>query len=418
MTTASVFISYSQDNAAHMADVLNLANRLRLDGVDCELDQFHEAPPEGWPVWTSKRIIESAFVLIVCTETYNLRFEGKDKAGSGKGAKWEGSIITQALYDSEQHNTHFIPVLLDARNRKHIPVLLRGASFYDLSSADGYLQLLRRLTEQPHEKEVPLGPKATFDDRAAREAEEIRFDKDVATTVQYYTAKLGSWPAAEVDSKKAADALTATLAKVEANAAYRMKFPAIRPTIYRMIGGTYLVDPKLEMADKLRSALPHLKRSLEIWPDQALFAGNVSFLEACLNAGSADIKTYLTTVFQILRGPGNPEIPALVEGMFAAAHGPEQQARQWLFQEATANPVWNFLQAVQIMLKQESNIDADIEVSTKQLADSLVEIEVHIGPNVFLWRVDYGQRTYTAMNDLTAGFMRIVQTGAANAATT
>ena len=402
MTPASVFISYSQDSPAHMAAVLNLANRLRLDGVDCEIDQFHEAPPEGWPMWTSNRIIESNFVLIVCTETYNLRFVGKEKAGSGKGSKFEAGIITQALYDSEQHNTHFIPVVLDAREQAHIPILLRGASFYDLSTAEGYTRLLRRLTGEPLPMtEPPPGG-----------------EDEIAATVQYYSAKLESWPGAEVDSRKVADILSATLAKAEANAAYRTKYPAIRPTIYRMIGGTYLIDPKLGMADKLRAALPHLKRSLEIWPDQALFAGNISFLEACLNAGSADIKKYLTTVFQILRGPGNPEIPTLVEAMFAAAQGPEQQARQWLFQEATKNPLWNFLEAVRMMLKQERNIDTEIEVSTKRLPDKLVEVEAKIGPNVFLWRVDYEQRKYQAMNELTTGFMLRVVDAAANAAAT
>ena len=40
-------------------------------------------------------IEESKFVLVVCTEIYYSRFRGKDKAGKGKGVKYEGFIITQ-----------------------------------------------------------------------------------------------------------------------------------------------------------------------------------------------------------------------------------------------------------------------------------------------------------------------------------
>lgn len=33
-----VFISYSHDSVEHKAFVLQLANRLRADGLDCQLD--------------------------------------------------------------------------------------------------------------------------------------------------------------------------------------------------------------------------------------------------------------------------------------------------------------------------------------------------------------------------------------------
>ena len=44
-----VFISYSHDDEQHEQRVLQLASRLRNDGVDAEIDQYEDAPKEGWP---------------------------------------------------------------------------------------------------------------------------------------------------------------------------------------------------------------------------------------------------------------------------------------------------------------------------------------------------------------------------------
>jgi len=75
----------------------------------------------------------------------------------------------------------------------------------------------------------------------------------------------------------------------------------------------------LEMGYKLRLALPRLRKSLELWPDQARFAENVGYLESFLKNSGGNIQEYLTTVLQILRGPGDPQIPKLVEQISAAA---------------------------------------------------------------------------------------------------
>ncbi|MEH2248567.1 SEFIR domain-containing protein [Nostoc sp.] len=38
-----VFISYSHDSPEHKNQVLILANRLRTEGVDCNIDQYEES---------------------------------------------------------------------------------------------------------------------------------------------------------------------------------------------------------------------------------------------------------------------------------------------------------------------------------------------------------------------------------------
>ena len=175
-----------------------------------------------------------------------------------------------------------------------------------------------------------------------------------------------------------------------------------------MLGGAYFLHSKLEMGDKLRSALPQLRQSHEIWPEQQGLEQSISFFETFLRNQGGDIKEYLRNVLQILRGPADPNIPTLVEQLSGAAQSPERRAQSWLLNEATPNPIWGFLQAVQLMLKKERNIDAEIEVTTKLLPDSHVEVQAKIGPNIFLWEVDLTQKTFQPKNELTQGFMGLI----------
>jgi tetratricopeptide (TPR) repeat protein len=151
-----VFISYSHDSPEHADRVLALAHRLRAEGIDCHLDQYETSPPEGWPRWMLNQVEAADFVVVVCTETYNLRFRGKAEAGTGLGVKWEGAIITQELYDAESNNTRFVPVVLSAADVAHIPLPLRGATHYDLEKS-GYDALYRRITNQPLTPAPDLG---------------------------------------------------------------------------------------------------------------------------------------------------------------------------------------------------------------------------------------------------------------------
>ncbi len=147
-----VFISYSHDSTEHKDRVWDLCERLRNDGIDCHIDQHLFSPPEGWPRWCRNQVQESQFVLVVCTETYKRRYEGKAPVGEGKGAKWEGFVITQELYEAEGKNIKFIPVVFASDDAQHIPLELRGATRYDLSIPDAYGNLFRHLTNQPARK--------------------------------------------------------------------------------------------------------------------------------------------------------------------------------------------------------------------------------------------------------------------------
>ena len=161
-TTASAppptaFISYSRQGPAHNARVLELAKRLRSEGVDCNIDFFETSPPEGWPAWMLDQLQEPDFCIAVCTETYSRRFDGKEVRDHGFGATWEGRWIRQLLYESKR-NDRIIPIVFEPTDVQHIPLILRDVTRYDLSTKDGYALLHRALTNQPAVRRPPLGP--------------------------------------------------------------------------------------------------------------------------------------------------------------------------------------------------------------------------------------------------------------------
>ena len=100
-----VFISYSHDSDSHKKTVVGLSQRLRLDGVESWLDEYENGTPEeGWPRWMLNRLDWADFVLVVCSETCYRRFRGND-VGGGKGADWEGQMVTPRNVRIEQQDS-------------------------------------------------------------------------------------------------------------------------------------------------------------------------------------------------------------------------------------------------------------------------------------------------------------------------
>lgn len=135
---------------------MQLSNRLRTEGIGCNIDQYETSPHEGWPRWMTNQIEEADFVLVVCTEKYEKRYKGKEEAGTGLGAKWEGAIITQELYDSVANNK-FIPIAFSSNDSLYIPVILKSATYYELTTEEVYDELYARLTSQTLVPKPPIG---------------------------------------------------------------------------------------------------------------------------------------------------------------------------------------------------------------------------------------------------------------------
>jgi len=163
-----VFISYSHDSAEHQDRVLELADRLRADGIDAMIDQYVQSPPEGWPDWCEAEIRKAAFVPMVCTETYLRRVNREEEPGKGHGVLWEARLIRQHLYNSGSVSSKFVPVLLTGGSTAHVPTPVQGGTIYRVETAEGYEGLLRLLTEQPLTTMPALGQRRSLPPRPRR----------------------------------------------------------------------------------------------------------------------------------------------------------------------------------------------------------------------------------------------------------
>lgn len=153
-----VFISYSHDSDAHRAKVLDLAQRLRRDGIDAQLDQYVDGTPaEKWPRWMLDQLDSANFVLLICTPTYYRRFRGHEDPEQGKGVDWEGAVITQELYDKRGVTKKFVPVLFEGSDEDSIPEPARGQTIYRLPSETAYQRLYDFLLGQSGVEPGPLG---------------------------------------------------------------------------------------------------------------------------------------------------------------------------------------------------------------------------------------------------------------------
>lgn len=154
------FISYSWDNDDHKNWVRELATRLREDGIDITLDQWHLVPGDQLPEFMERVVRESDFVLIVCTHKY------KERSNSRQGGVgYEGDIITAEIMTS-RNQRKFIPILRQQPWADSAPNWLLGKYYIDLSSSPYpqkfYDELITTLLGT-REKAPPIGKAPKID---------------------------------------------------------------------------------------------------------------------------------------------------------------------------------------------------------------------------------------------------------------
>jgi hypothetical protein len=157
-----VFISYSQDSEEHIHRILTIAQWFRTHGIEAYVDKFEQSPPESWQLWCYKQIQKASYVLVVCTETYERRVLREETKGTGRGATWEGAIITGEIYDETEGQAKFIPVVFADDDARYVPFFLKGSSLYNLSDQDSLIDLYRRITDQPEYVPAALGEVMEF----------------------------------------------------------------------------------------------------------------------------------------------------------------------------------------------------------------------------------------------------------------
>jgi len=134
---------------------LELADRLRLGGVDSRIDQYEPHPAQGWPRWMEEQFGKADRIIVLPSKTYNERYE--QSSGIGSGARFEAAILRSLLVKNGVSFEKIAIALFDKADETYIPDLLHGCPRYFVSSDSGYENLYRWLTNQPEVAAPELG---------------------------------------------------------------------------------------------------------------------------------------------------------------------------------------------------------------------------------------------------------------------
>ena len=154
MSTPKVFISYSHDSQEHKKWVLELATRLRNNGVDAIIDQWELRPGDDLPHFMETHLTDSDYVVMICTDKYVV----KANAGTD-GVGYEKMIITADLLTNIDSNK-IVPVIRQFGTH-NVPTFLKTKLFVDFPKDDdnefSFDELVRTFHDAPLFKKPEIG---------------------------------------------------------------------------------------------------------------------------------------------------------------------------------------------------------------------------------------------------------------------
>ena len=143
----TVFVSYSHDSEDHIAWVLQLATRLRHNGVNMILDQWNLDLGQDLAAFIERGLSASCRVLCICSEGY-VRKANEKQGGVG----YEKRIITSEIL-SDSNTDWVIPVVRNNTSGDLVPKFLGGCLYVDFLEdrryEEKYEELLRSLLDEP-----------------------------------------------------------------------------------------------------------------------------------------------------------------------------------------------------------------------------------------------------------------------------
>lgn len=146
------FVSYSWDSEPHQTWVLQLAHRLRADGVDAVLDQWDTRLGSDLTLFMESAANLEYRVLAIVTEKYVAK---ADIPQGGVG--YERRVITPTLMN-DLLGHRVVPIL---RSGASLPTFMGAAKYIDFRPDDRYeekyVALLRELHGMPVPAKPPLG---------------------------------------------------------------------------------------------------------------------------------------------------------------------------------------------------------------------------------------------------------------------
>lgn len=169
-----VFVSYSWASEEHKAWVLNLASRLRTNGVDVYLDRWDVRLGSDLYAFMEQFADQTARVLVVLSDDYGPKADSRVERASGVGT--ETTIISPTVYQSLGGN-RVVPIVPDSgtvADQPVLPIYLETKKWLDFRQdhEHAYEALLREL-HKTHSEVAPALGKNPFEgvtDSQARSA--------------------------------------------------------------------------------------------------------------------------------------------------------------------------------------------------------------------------------------------------------
>lgn len=150
-----VFVSYSHDTEEHKNWVLQLATRLRSNGVDIILDHWNTRLGSDLAIFMERGLSKSQRVICICSDNYLI------KANSGKGgAGYEKQIMTAELI-VDQNTDWIIPLIVNNTAKRKTPIFLGTRKYISFEEPklyeSKYEELLRDILGEPISPIPPIG---------------------------------------------------------------------------------------------------------------------------------------------------------------------------------------------------------------------------------------------------------------------
>ena len=121
-----IFISYSRDSEEQSRKILELAESLNIDGLECTMDQTIDMADmiQGWSRWMTRKVAEADYVLIVCTKRYAKLVTGEIKINQAEEGAFESIFSFNEIYNSLSLKQRAVILLLDKEDNVFIPAPL------------------------------------------------------------------------------------------------------------------------------------------------------------------------------------------------------------------------------------------------------------------------------------------------------
>src|ERR1700733_11557165 len=139
-----IFISYSHDSPDHKRWVLDLAAKLRQNGVEVTIDAWDLRPGDDIPKFMERGVRAANRVLMICSELY------VSKANDGVGGVgYEAMIVTGELI-RDLGTAKFIPVIRQTAKPPLLPLFVSTRLYLDMSDPAQEAFELEKLLRELH----------------------------------------------------------------------------------------------------------------------------------------------------------------------------------------------------------------------------------------------------------------------------